>query len=288
MDPGALQAPDALDEPDRLLKDLSGPHAAIRASHVAIVIAHPDDETIGCGGQMARLAGACLVLVTDGACRTPGESMAHGFSSARDYASARRHELYSALALAGMPAAAVHSLGLPDQQAALRLTYVARRLAALFVRRRISVALTHAYEGGHPDHDATAFAVHAASALLHRLGQRLATLEMPFYHAGETGWVVQRFIRMHHRPELVLRFGRKEQARKERMLAAHATQQAVLAMFSARQERFRVAPRYDFRTLPNRGHLLYEQYAWGMTGEQWIRLVGAAIDELRLGDTPWP
>jgi hypothetical protein len=72
------------------------------------------------------------------------------------------------------------------------------------------------------------------------------------------------------------------------MLAAHATQQAVLAMFSARQERFRVAPRYDFRTLPNRGRLLYEQYAWGMTGEQWIRLVGAAIDELRLGDTPWP
>src|SRR4029077_3455583 len=52
-----------------------------------------------------------------------------------------------------------------DQQAAFRLAELARRLAALFAERGIAVVLTHACEGGHPDHDAVAFAVHGAARL---------------------------------------------------------------------------------------------------------------------------
>ena len=51
-----------------------------------------------------------------------------------------------------------------------------------------AVVLTHAYEGGHPDHDAVAFAVHRAARRT-----SAAVVEMPFYHAGPDGVARQVF-----------------------------------------------------------------------------------------------
>jgi LmbE family N-acetylglucosaminyl deacetylase len=53
------------------------------------------------------------------------------------------------------------TLGIPDQAASLGLAGLARRLAVQLAASGAEVVVTHAYEGGHPDHDATAFAVHA-------------------------------------------------------------------------------------------------------------------------------
>ncbi len=64
---------------------------------------------------------------------------------------------------------------------------VARRLAPLVARA--DAVLTHAYEGGHPDHDAVAFAAHAAAR---RAGRPV--FEMPFYHAAPEGWARQVFL----------------------------------------------------------------------------------------------
>ena len=53
--------------------------------------------------------------------------------------------------------------------------------------------LTHAYEGGHPDHDAVAFAVAAAVRVAGRAADT-TIVEMPFYRAGPEGWIRQLFL----------------------------------------------------------------------------------------------
>jgi LmbE family N-acetylglucosaminyl deacetylase len=254
----------------------------IATEDVAIVVAHPDDETIGCGAQLSRLRGATLVHITDGAPRNMQDGRAHGFETLDAYAAARRRELETAVSLAGIGPEALLGFGVPDQEAAFQFADVARRLAALFTERGIAVVLTHAYEGGHPDHDAIAFAVHAARGLLEGGGQDLAIVEMPLYHASPSGWVTQRFIPDPERPELAAWLSGDQRGLKGRMIAAHATQQGTLAAFVSDFERFRAAPVYDFTVLPNGGDLLYERYDWGMTGARWQALVRAALAEFRL------
>ena len=254
----------------------------IAARNVAIVVAHPDDETIGCGAHLPRLRGATLVHVTDGAPRNMQDGRAHGFGTPDAYAAVRRRELETAVSLAGIGSEALLGFGVPDQEAAFQFADIARRLAALFAKRGIAVVLTHAYEGGHPDHDAVAFAVHAARGLLEGRGQDLAIVEVPLYHASPSGWVTQRFIPDPEGPELAVWLNEDQRGLKERMIAAHATQQGTLTAFGSDFERFRPAPAYDFTILPNGGDLLYERYDWGMTGARWQALVRAALAELRL------
>lgn len=255
----------------------------IDATHVAIVVAHPDDETVGCGALLARLTGATLVLVTDGAPANAADAHRSGFAETSAYAATRRRELESALSIVAGRELRLVLLGVPDQQAALRLVEISQKLFGLFRSCGITTALTHAYEGGHPDHDATAFAVHAARRRLMAEERRLMILEMPYYRLGSGGMVAQSFVA--DEPFTVtVHLTAEERARKACMLAAHATQQRVLADFGTETEQFRPAPDYDFTALPNEGALFYALQDWGMTGEQWRRYARTALAEL--GITP--
>jgi LmbE family N-acetylglucosaminyl deacetylase len=269
---------------DRCRKFLAGlpdpERAAIAARDTAVVIAHPDDETIGCGALLGRLGGVTVVLVTDGAPRNLADARAHGFAAAEDYAAARACELAAALDIAGVSSEQVVKLGVPDQEAAFRLAELARRLAAVFAESRTALVLTHAYEGGHPDHDATAFAVNAAAQILARNGQTIAVIEMPFYRLGPHGMLTQSFAGEPSRLQVTVPLSATERSLKRRMIAAHETQRQTLAPFTVDVERFRPAPAYDFSALPNGGRLLYETHDWGMTGERWLKLAGAALREL--------
>ena len=96
---------------------------------------------------------------------------------------------------------------------------------------------------------------------------------MPFYRADGDGWAVQCFAPAPAAVETVLALGDRDRAMKRQMFAAHRTQAGALAFFDAETERFRIAPAYDFATLPNGGHLHYERHDWGMTGARWVDLV---------------
>ncbi len=245
-----------------------------------VVLAHPDDEVLGCGILLTRLPDVTVVHVTDGAPRDGGDARRHGFGDPQAYATARSAEAREALALAGVPSARHHMLGVADQEAAYRLGDIALRLVPFM--KAADLVLTHAYEGGHPDHDAVAFAVRAAIRLAGRTAQT-TIVEMPFYHAGPEGWIRQRFLPHDGASdETSLDLGPGDLKLKRRMVACHRTQSETLTGFRLDQESFRVAPAYDFTVLPNDAQLLYERHGWNLTGERWQGLVRTALADLGL------
>ena len=258
-------------------------------ARIMLVAAHPDDETIGLGAQLCRLEDALLVHVTDGAPRDGHDAAAYGFATPADYAVARRAELAAALAAGGAERVRTLCLDIADQETMHRLPSLARRLAELVAAEQPAAVITHAYEGGHPDHDSCAFAVHAASRLL---GSSPTILEMALYHRRDGRLVTGEFLEAPRmsarlppgRPDgcVTMMLDERDIARKQRMIDGFATQRWLLTQFGVGSERLRIAPDYEFRAPPHSGELHYETLGWGMTGAEWRGCAAAALAELGL------
>lgn len=249
---------------------------------VVVVVAHPDDETVSLGAALARLAGRCKVLtVTDGAPRDPRFAARAGLATREAYAAVRRAEQRAALGLAGLDPACCQALGYVDQEAVLHLVELMVRLKEEFRRLSPGTLLTHPYEGGHPDHDAVAAAVHYALALLERDGGALPSLlEFASYHAG--GGKVTRldFLSAPGCPETTLVLTPLERERKQQMYQCYVSQQPGLAVFPIGTERWRPAPRYDFTRPPHPGPVHYEKYPWAMREPEFRGLIMEAGERL--------
>jgi LmbE family N-acetylglucosaminyl deacetylase len=242
---------------------------------VALVAAHPDDETIGAGASLALFRNLLIVHVTDGAPRNLRDARAHGFDSAEAYASARRKELKEALR-AGSVRAEHAMLGAPDQESALRMGELAGDLVHHLARFRPACLITHAYEGGHPDHDSTCLIARLACT---KCDPPPAILEMAGYFANVDGeLVIGGFVG--EPAALVALLGPVEQGRREAMLGCFRTQRSTLAPFRGMErESFRLGPPCDFSVAPHPGTLWYEHFDWGMTGPRWRELARQALAE---------
>jgi len=254
------------------------------APRIAVVFAHPDDETIGTGARLPRLGAALFVCVTDGSPRDPADARSAGFATREAYATARQEELSTVFRLAAIEPAVRH-LGFIDQEASLHLMELSRRLATVLREAEIDAVITHPYEGGHPDHDATAFAVHAACELLRRETERAPLIiEMGSYHGNAGTMVPMRFPPYCRDALYGLEFTLSDAERrlKARLFDAYRTQRAVLKSFPLDVERFRLAPKYDFKQAPHPGRLFYENFKWGIDGSRWRNLATVALDELEI------
>jgi LmbE family N-acetylglucosaminyl deacetylase len=251
---------------------------------VMVVVAHPDDETIGIGAQLCRFQDLLIVHTTDGAPRDMRDAARYGFARREDYAAARRAELSDALIESGAAHARTLAFDIPDQEACRDLVGLTGRIADLLVSEQPAAVFTHAYEGGHPDHDACAFAVHAASKLVPKASAP-AIIEMALYHRCDSELVSGDFLPA-EQPVTVLALDSDDVSRKQRMIDAFATQRWLLSSFPLDCERLRVAPEYDFRQAPHPGVLHYETLGWEITGAGWREHAAIALGQLGLADLP--
>ena len=247
-----------------------------------VVVAHPDDEAIGAGGLLAGLPDAVVVHVTDGAPRDERYAQSKGFQTREEYARARRREVANALSHVGITPDRCRGLGYVDGEASLQLLELVFDVAELMDEVRPDIVLTHPYEGGHSDHDATAFAVHLASGILRRDSVPAPVVfELTSYHNFSGARRVLSFLPFIGSEETTILLTDAEQHLKRRMYDEFASQKQVLERFPIGIERFRPAPRYVFTKAPHDGQLDYERCCTIITGAEWRHNAGKALDTLR-------
>ncbi len=225
-----------------------------------VLIAHPDDEAIGCGALLQRMRAPAVVFLTDGA---PEDAYFWGrFGSRAHYAGIREHE--ARLALGTVRVSSVQFLrSVSDQQLHRHLQDAFSFLTEATERLRPDALLTLAYEGGHPDHDCCSF-------LAYRLGARfsLPVWEMPLYFRDPAGFQAQTEFLQSGEMEIIIEPTPEESARKRTMVAAYVSQGETLQRFTRPAERFRPQAAYDYSLPPHPGTLNYEAWGWKITGAE--------------------
>jgi LmbE family N-acetylglucosaminyl deacetylase len=256
----------------RELEQVEGP--------VLVLVAHPDDEAIGCGAMLQRLEKPLVVFATDGA---PRNLNLWGNSSRRpssrdDYAKMRRDEAIQALGLIGLEP--LEFLEIADQELHLHLESAFGRLQQIAESAKLKGILSLAYEGGHPDHDSCCF---LASMLAEDC--ELPAWEMPLYHRAGRRFVTQEFLNPTD-DTLTLIPTALEEEQKTKMLAAYSSQEETLSQFTRREEMFRPLRKYFFSQPPHFGELNYESWGWPMKGTDLCAAFCAMQSSLQIRGNP--
>ncbi len=238
---------------------------------VLIVTAHPDDETLSLGGSLGLFDAALIVQLTDGAIDDPDAWTKAGVSSRADYATLRARERKAAFLAAGWHLATL-DVGITDQETRASLgALLAATVAAL---APVAVVFTHAYEGGHPDHDSAAFVVQEACA---RLAQPPERLEFASYHWDGVTRRAGVFWPVDGHAVVTVELRGDRLTRKQAALACYASQASVTRWFPVSREAYRIAPTYDFSLAPSTPGCWYDRKAWKTTSAQWRTSAAAAM-----------
>lgn len=242
-----------------------------------VIVAHPDDEIVGCGALLQRVREPLVLFATDGAPRERYFWQKYGSREA--YARIRREEARAALAEVGVsqleflpPADNPNQLFL-DQDLFLSIPRALETISSIVATMRPEALLTLAYEGGHPDHDTCAF-----------LGWWIAReyalpgWEMPLYSRSPEGGIVSQAFLVPEGDEVLFDATLAEVHRKRKGIDAYKSQHDTLSKFNPAIERFRPQAAYDFRRPPHPGVLNYEAWQWPVSGSQLVQAFACCID----------
>jgi N-acetylglucosamine malate deacetylase 2 len=220
-----------------------------------VLVAHQDDEAIGCGILLQRAEQPVVIFATDGA---PADQYFWGkYGSPERLAEIRRAE--AAHAMSEVEVARYEILSIRDQRLFEHLPEALECIIAIARDHCCGSIVTHAYEGGHPDHDACSYLAFLVGEQLN-----LTVWEMPLYHRAHGAPERQRFISGD--ADVVLMPTDAEYDRKRRMATAYASQGEVIRAFPERNEIFRRQSRYEYSRPPHTGTLNYEAWQWPITG----------------------
>lgn len=228
-----------------------------------VLVAHPDDECILCGGILQNMREPVVVYATDGSPQDPYFWSAHGSREA--YSRMRQQEARRALAHVGVS----EVVFLSDRDERLVDQELFRNLGVAFPLLRDEVGgrqpdaiLTLAYEGGHPDHDSCSF---LASELSTETG--LPVWEAPLYRRRRSELSLQEFVHPNG-TEIFYEPTGAELEPKRAMCLEYISQGDFLRAFSLERETFRPQASYKYSQPPHEGSLNYETWQWSMTGKQ--------------------
>lgn len=247
---------------------ISYPSFTLALERPLVLVAHQDDEAVGCNLLLQRSHDPLLVFATDGA---PHDIFFwKDFGSRENYAQVRRREALVAAGHSRVENVVFLANGNEpekylDQELHLSLRPALARLFELALEHRIKNVVTSAYEGGHPDHDCCAF-------LGHTLAQRLRTpaWEFPLYHRDLHGRYVRQEFMFRTGNEMAFTGTEEEMERKQAAISSHVSQRHVLADFNWSNELFRPMAAYDFSRKPHEGQLNYEAWGWQATGDRLV------------------
>ncbi|HEY8188416.1 MAG TPA: PIG-L family deacetylase [Pyrinomonadaceae bacterium] len=252
-----------------------------RQIRCSIIVAHPADEVVGAGCLISKLVDVTILHITDGAPRDMQDAKAAGFEERSEYAQARRAECLKALEIAHVPEDHVVELAVPDRFAVQCLADLTKRIATFLKQSEADIVVTHPYEGGHPDHDAAAFATHAALRLLKQDGFEPPVLfEMALHPSEDFKIKVPEFLPGTKREITTLMLDERAKKLKRRMFACFETQRESLEASPVGPEKFRQPSVYDFTVPPADGKLLYENFDWAPTKDEWQLLAREALADL--------
>ena len=258
--------------------ELFGSRELAGKTRCAVIVAHPNDEVIGAGGLISRLSNVIVLHITDG---VPRNGYADGYSDRQDNVRERRRECLEALALANVTPEKIVEFGVASHQTPLKLAELARRVASFLQSNAPDVVLTHPYEGSHPDHDATAFATHAAIQILRRNGFKPPALfEIALHPARDGEGRVLDFLPSEAAEITTLLLDKKARDLKRQMFACFAAPPEVQRETPFGRERFRRPPHYDLAAAPNGGKIFSERVAGVVDAETWQSLWSEAWSSL--------